>query len=580
VTIDDQIREAYFLSLDLPLDERRHFLKSIDETIAKAVRALLNESETERQELKITSGLLSYTKILGQETQLPEEMLEYKLLEKVHSSHQTQIYKAIHKRLNRIVLLKASKLKSREAEFLAQIQSQNVLHVYDEFTWKFRDENYFILVTEFLDGANTITDYFGLVAQNNGENFARLFMEAFHTLFLNLAELHRVGVIHCDIKPKNVLITSQGVLKIIDFNVAQHLETPDEGFFGATRHYAHPDHWMMMQEGRIDLGFWSNAPIYDLYGAAVVGLEVLQDHADVVATGLREKLNLFFNELMKVKSKKDAATAAEIKIYDFLQSYHMTNAAKKLIPTLKTIEASRMSAFAPYMCTLFPNLLAALFQILYNNHYIVRFLSVEQKEVFYGLVPWINGTLFLVNAVIISWAYGKVPGQLFSKETIGRHRLEQRSHVEDLVWIYRLSSGLNVFSWGASGLVFSTCLKITDVVTQIHFLLSFLFACLIGLYYQRILIYILNFFYLWPQFPSNVRAEVARLQAVKSPPRSGTMLIPALIASIVLVVETADTQRLSTSSCILILFMLVLSSAGHLVSFKLPGSVCDSLKLK
>lgn len=54
-----------------------------------------------------------------------------------------------------------------------------------------------------------------------------------------LAHLHRVGVYHCDIKPRNLLWTSGGV-KIIDFNVSVQAAS-GEGHGGGSRRYVPPD---------------------------------------------------------------------------------------------------------------------------------------------------------------------------------------------------------------------------------------------------------------------------------------------------------------------------------------------------
>ncbi len=54
-----------------------------------------------------------------------------------------------------------------------------------------------------------------------------------------LAHLHQYNVFHCDIKPRNLLWTDQGV-KIIDFNVSV-LATSDDGHGGGSRRYLPPD---------------------------------------------------------------------------------------------------------------------------------------------------------------------------------------------------------------------------------------------------------------------------------------------------------------------------------------------------
>lgn len=53
-----------------------------------------------------------------------------------------------------------------------------------------------------------------------------------------LVHLHREGVYHCDIKPRNLLWTVRGA-KIIDFNVS--VRTEDDGHGGGSRRYVPPD---------------------------------------------------------------------------------------------------------------------------------------------------------------------------------------------------------------------------------------------------------------------------------------------------------------------------------------------------
>jgi serine/threonine protein kinase len=44
----------------------------------------------------------------------------------------------------------------------------------------------------------------------------------------NLAVSHPHGVVHCDIKPENILLTTDGQVKILDFGVATRLPCSDQ----------------------------------------------------------------------------------------------------------------------------------------------------------------------------------------------------------------------------------------------------------------------------------------------------------------------------------------------------------------
>jgi tetratricopeptide (TPR) repeat protein len=54
-----------------------------------------------------------------------------------------------------------------------------------------------------------------------------------------LAHAHRAGVIHCDVKPDNILVDGDGRVKLIDFGIAR-LESLTPTIDGATRAYASP----------------------------------------------------------------------------------------------------------------------------------------------------------------------------------------------------------------------------------------------------------------------------------------------------------------------------------------------------
>ena len=89
------------------------------------------------------------------------------------------------------------------------------------------------IVFEYIDGLDVGEMVDGsLFAPSDALDLARQVTEG-------LVHLHRHGVYHCDIKPRNLLWTNQGV-RIIDFNVSV-LATADNGHGGGSRRYLPPD---------------------------------------------------------------------------------------------------------------------------------------------------------------------------------------------------------------------------------------------------------------------------------------------------------------------------------------------------
>ncbi|HIO92039.1 MAG TPA: serine/threonine protein kinase [Leucothrix mucor] len=103
----------------------------------------------------------------------------------------------------------------KERQILADLDHPNIVSLFDAGTL---EEGFPYLVMEYIDG--TPLDKYVRQQQNISQ-------QQLIILFLNLCKVvqsaHGHGIIHCDLKPSNILVTQDGVLKLLDFGIAQSL---------------------------------------------------------------------------------------------------------------------------------------------------------------------------------------------------------------------------------------------------------------------------------------------------------------------------------------------------------------------
>src|SRR5258706_10785062 len=96
-----------------------------------------------------------------------------------------------------------------EARAAARIQHPNVVSVYR--VGELGDRPY--IVSELVRGKS--------LAQSPRPMTAAAALDIAIDLARGLAAAHRRGVVHCDIKPGNAMITDDGIAKLVDFGLAR-----------------------------------------------------------------------------------------------------------------------------------------------------------------------------------------------------------------------------------------------------------------------------------------------------------------------------------------------------------------------
>jgi serine/threonine protein kinase len=135
----------------------------------------------------------------------------------------------------------------READMLAQLANEHIPRIFDRFS----EANRHYLVMEYIDGV-TLEDE---LRDNGGKLPPAQVIEIALQILATLEYLHNLEppVIYRDLKPSNVMVTSNGMAKLIDFGIARHFAPLSNATMIGTQGYAPPEQYRGRVELRSDL---------------------------------------------------------------------------------------------------------------------------------------------------------------------------------------------------------------------------------------------------------------------------------------------------------------------------------------
>lgn len=169
-----------------------------------------------------------------------------------------------------------------EARAAAKLDHPNVVRIYDVGV----DGRRPFIVLELVEGEDlrTLIDRMRPVPMALALNLAQ-------QICAGVGHAHRAGLVHCDLKPQNILITRAGQVKVADFGIARAVqgETPTaearESYVWGSPHYIAPER----------VAGQAPVPASDVYSIGVILYEMLTGvppfHAEDVETLLRKHVN-------------------------------------------------------------------------------------------------------------------------------------------------------------------------------------------------------------------------------------------------------------------------------------------------
>lgn len=224
-------------ALDLPEDERLRYIHSVckdDSQMRMEVEQFLNSIEKSEglweQLLQSNRVLVDHFTSSGEEKEsdpdpeLPDQIGRYRVLDRLASGGMGHVYLAERNdgQFSRKVAIKVlrNELHSdtnidrfyKERTILSSLEHPNIARLYDG---GMTDDGRPYLVLEYVDGV-PIHRY---VQENKMR--VRSILDLFEQVCEAVRYAHNHFVIHRDLKPDNVFVTSSGTVKVLDFGVAK-----------------------------------------------------------------------------------------------------------------------------------------------------------------------------------------------------------------------------------------------------------------------------------------------------------------------------------------------------------------------
>ena len=225
-----QIEEVFHRAMTVEPEERAGYLDRAcaeDKVLREEVDSLIAAYERSGGTMDETAVTLAMRVLSAEDldSMVGQEVGPYKILSLLGQGGMGAVYLAENRRVNKKVALKflsteyvtdnwAKRQLIKEAQAVAMLDHPNICAVYD-----FEEiESHSFIVMQYIEG-QTLADLIRKKSLDSGQmlSLAQQITNA-------LAAAHAHGIIHRDIKPKNIMVTPAEQVKVLDFGLAKTIQ--------------------------------------------------------------------------------------------------------------------------------------------------------------------------------------------------------------------------------------------------------------------------------------------------------------------------------------------------------------------
>ncbi len=170
---------------------------------------------------------------------------KYRLLDRIGVGGMAMVYKAVNVETDAIVAVKILRDEyNKDEEFIkrfhneataaARLSHPNIVEIYDVGN----DGDTYYIVMEYVDGV-TLKDYIDALQTMKWQDALKVTAQ----ILSAVDHAHKRNIIHRDIKPMNIMVTDQGIIKLTDFGIARAVSgaTITAGDSAGSVHYLSPE---------------------------------------------------------------------------------------------------------------------------------------------------------------------------------------------------------------------------------------------------------------------------------------------------------------------------------------------------